>query len=145
MSTVRAMERSYIGPPFHEAKVRDAMRVGVVTCRPETKLGDVARMMVGYDIHSVVVSDVQGGGRLWGIVTSLDLARVADEVGSLTAGDVASTDLVTVHSDESLERAAGLMAERGVTHLIAVQPDTERPAGMISARGIAAALAYGAS
>jgi CBS domain-containing protein len=139
------MERSYIGPPFQEAKVRDAMRVGVVTCRPETRLGDVARMMVGYDIHSVVVSDVQAEGRLWGIVTSLDLARVAEDIGSLTAGDVASTDLVTVHSDESLERAAELMAERGVTHLIAVQPDTERPAGMISARGIAAALAYGRS
>jgi CBS domain-containing protein len=102
-------------------------------------------MMVGYDIHSVVVSDVQAEGRLWGIVTSLDLARVAEDIGSLTAGDVASTDLVTVHSDESLERAAELMAERGVTHLIAVQPDTERPAGMISARGIAAALAYGRS
>jgi CBS domain-containing protein len=137
------MERSYIGPSFQEAKVRDAMRVGVVTCRPETNLGDVARMMVGYDIHSVVVSDVHGEGGLWGIVTSLDLARVAEDIGSLTAGDVASTDLVTVHSDESLERAAKLMAERRVTHLVAVQPDTERPAGMISARGIAAALAYG--
>ena len=58
------MERSYIGPAFEDAKVHDAMRVGVVTCRPETKLADVARMMVGYDIHSVVVSDVQGeGGR----------------------------------------------------------------------------------
>jgi CBS domain-containing protein len=139
------MERSYIGPAFQEAKVRDAMRVGVVTCRPETRLGDVARMMVGYDIHSVVVSDVQGKGALWGIVTSLDLARVADDISSLTAGDVASTDLVTVQSDEALERAAELMAERGVTHLIAVQPDTDRPAGMISARGIAAALAYGRS
>jgi CBS domain-containing protein len=139
------MERSYLGPSFEQAKVRDAMRVGIVTCRPETKLGDVARMMVGYDIHSVVVSDVQGERGLWGIVTSLDLARVAEDIGSLTAGDVASTDLVTVHSDESLERAAKLMAQHGVTHLVALQPDTERPAGMISARGIAAALAYGRS
>ena len=58
---------------------------------------------------------------------------------------MASTDLVTIRSDESLERAAKLMAEHGVTHLIAVQPDTERPAGMVSAQGIAAALAYGHS
>jgi CBS domain-containing protein len=101
--------------------------------------------MVGYDIHSVVVSDVQGEGGLWGIVTSLDLARVADELGSLTAGGVASTDLVTIRSDESLRRAAELMAEHGVTHLIAVHPGTDRPAGMISARTIAAALAYGRS
>jgi CBS domain-containing protein len=139
------VERSYLGPAFEDAKVHDAMRVGVVTCRPETKLADVARMMVGYDIHSVVVSDVQGEGGLWGIVTSLDLARVPDELGSLTAGGVASTDLVTIRSDESLRRAAELMAEHGVTHLIAVEPGTDRPAGMISARTIAAAVAYGRS
>jgi CBS domain-containing protein len=145
MSTVPQVERSYMGPDFESARVHDAMRVGVVTCRPETRLPDVARMMVGYDIHSVVVADVQGEAGLWGIVTSLDLARVADELGSLTAGEVASTDLITIRSDESLQRAAKLMAEHGVTHLIAVQPDTERPAGVISARGIAAALAYGHS
>jgi CBS domain-containing protein len=86
VSTVRHVERSYVGPAFEDAKVHDAMRVGVVTCRPETRLVDAARMMVGYDIHSVVVSDVEGEGDLWGIVTSLDLARVADELSSLTAG-----------------------------------------------------------
>jgi CBS domain-containing protein len=145
VSTVRAVERSYIGPSFENAKVHDAMRVGVVTCRPETRLADVARMMVGYDVHSVVVADVQGEGGPWGIVTSLDLARAADEVGSLAARDVASTDLITIPSDASLERAAQLMAEHGVTHLIAVQPGTDRPTGMISARGLAATLAYGRS
>ncbi len=139
------MQRSYIGPAFDDAKVRDAMRVGVITCRPETKLVDVARMMVGYDVHSVVVSEVGGEGELWGIVTSLDLARAPDELESVTAGDAASTDLVTVPSNESLARAAEVMAEHGVTHLVAVQPDTNQPAGMISARGIAAALAYGRS
>ncbi len=138
------MERSYLGPATGDAKVRDAMRVGVITCRPQTKLADVAHMMVGYDVHSVVVSDVREEG-LWGIVTSLDLARAADELASQTAGDVASTDLVTIRSDEPLERAAELMAEHGVTHLIATQPDSNDPVGVVSARGIAAALAYGRS
>jgi CBS domain-containing protein len=139
------MEHSYIGPAFDAAKVRDAMRVGVITCRPETKLADVARMMVGYDVHSVVVAEAGGAGEPWGIVTSLDLARAPDELDSVTAGEVASTDLVTVPSNESLARAAELMSEHGITHLIAVQPDTNEPAGMVSARGIAAALAYGRS
>jgi CBS domain-containing protein len=94
------MERSYIGPPFDDAKVHHAMRVGVITCRPQTKLSDVAKMMVGYDAHSVVVADVAEGG-LWGIVTSLDLARSAPEDG--------------------------------------------RPAGVISSRDLAAAVAYGRS
>jgi CBS domain-containing protein len=139
------MAHSYIGPAFDHAKVRDAMRVGVITCRPETKLVDVARMMVGYEVHSVVVAEVGGEGEPWGIVTSLDLARTPEQLESVTAGEVASTDLVTVPSNESLARAAELMSEHGVTHLVAVQPDTNQPAGMVSARGIAAALAYGRS
>jgi CBS domain-containing protein len=112
--------RTYDGPPFDDAKVYDAMRVGVVTCRPETKLADVARIMVGYDIHSVVVSEVPGKADAWGIVTSLDLARRPDEIDSLTAVDVASTDLVTIPSDAPLRRAAEVIAEHGVTHLVAV-------------------------
>jgi CBS domain-containing protein len=120
------------------------MRVGVVTCRPQTKLADVARMMVGYDVHSIVVEEV-GERQPWGIVTSLDLARAPDKLDSLTAGEVASTDLVTIKSNEPLEAAAKLMAEHGISHLIAVQPDMDLPAGMISARDLAAALAYGRS
>ena len=145
MNPVGTMERSYVGPAFHDAKVHDAMRVGVVTCQRETKLADVARMMVGYDIHSVVVADVGGEGEPWGIVTSMDLARAADELESLTAGEVASTELVTIRADAPLERAAKVMAEERVTHLIACEPGTRRPAGVLSARGLAAALAYGRS
>jgi CBS domain-containing protein len=138
------MERSYFGPAFEDAQVHHVMRVGMVTCRPQTKLADVARMMVGYDIHSIVVAEV-GEVSPWGIVTSLDLARVPDQLDSLTAGDVAKTDLVTIKSNEPLKQAAKVMAEHGVSHLIAVQPDVDRPAGMISARDLAAAAAWGRS
>jgi CBS domain-containing protein len=138
------MQLSYFGPEFKDAHVHDVMRVGVVTCRPQTKLADVARMMVGYDIHSIVVAEV-GEASPWGIVSSLDLARVPDELDSLTAGDVARKDLVTIKSNASLDEAAKLMAEHGISHLIAVQPDQDRPAGMISARDLTLALAYGRS
>jgi CBS domain-containing protein len=117
------------------------MRIGVITCRPETKLTDVAMIMVGYDAHSVVVTDLEGGS--WGIVTSLDLARLAAGLDSLTAGEAASKELVTIDTNESLERAAAVMADRGISHLVAVDPDTKRPVGVISARGIAAAAAHG--
>jgi CBS domain-containing protein len=138
------MDRNYFGPAFKDAKVHDVMRVGVVTCRPETKLDDVARMMVGYNVHSIVVAEV-GEATPWGIVTSLDLAGAPDQLDSLTAGEVASTNLVTIKSDEPLEKAAKLMAEHGISHLVAVQPDVDRPAGMISSRDLAAAIAYGRS
>ena len=137
------MERTYLGPAFADAKVHDAMRVGVITCRPQTSLNDVARMMVGYDVHSVIVSDVKGDEGAWGIVTTVDLARAAEDLDTLTAGDVATRDLVTIASDEPLARAADLMAQNGISHLVAVQPGTDRPAGMVSARSLAGALAQG--
>ncbi len=143
MSTVRRVERRYTGPRFADAKVHDAMRVGVVTCRPETRLVDVAKMMVGYGIHSVVVAEVGGDPESWGIVSSLDLAHAADRLDSTTAGEAASSDLLKISSGEPLSEAARKMAEHGVTHLVAVQPDSGQPVGMISARAIAAALAYG--
>lgn len=145
MSTESVMQRSYVGPAFEDARVRDAMRVGVITCRPETRLTDVARMMVGYDVHSVVVADVDPDRGLWGIVTSLDLARAADDLTSLTARELATTNLITIRSDEPLRRAAELMADHGVTHLIVLQPDSDDPVGVISARAVAGAVAYGRS
>jgi CBS domain-containing protein len=145
MAVAHHMERSYVGPAFEQAKVRDAMRVGVITCRPETRLRDVARMMVGYDVHSVVVEDIEPKRGLWGIVTSLDLARAAGELDSLTAREVATTNLITIRSNDSLKRAAESMAEHGIAHLIVLQPDSDDPVGVISARGLAAAVAYGGS
>ena len=141
----RESQRGYVGPAFEDASVHDAMRVGVITCRPQTRLSDVARMMVGYDVHSVVVADVEPERGLWGIVTSLDLARVAGDLDTVTARDVASTDLTTIRSNEPLRQAAEIMTEHGTTHLIVLQPDSDDPVGMISARGLAGALAYGRS
>jgi CBS domain-containing protein len=134
---------SYVGPTFADAKVRDAMRVGVIGCRADTPLGDVARMMAGYGTHSVIVWDADGERRAWGTVSSVDLAGAVEEADWLRAADVASRDPVTVPSDASLADAARLMADKGLSHLVAVQPDGGEPVGVISARGITAALAYG--
>lgn len=133
---------SYIGPPFADAKVYDAMRVGLVTCRPETSVEDVGRMMLGYGIHAVVVSEVGAQIHPQGIVTALDLAAAAADQSGATAGEIASTELVTIASNEPLQHAAGLMAKYGISHLIVTSPGSEQAVGMISARTIAAAIAY---
>ncbi len=139
---VQPLHHLYVGPPFDEARVHDAMRVGVVTCRPTTTLADASRIMVGYDIHSVVVSDPDEPNRPWGIVTALDVAQ-ASASGTLdtTAGEVATRDVVTIPTDEGLARAAELMATHGVSHLIAVQPETGAPVGVVSALGLTAVAA----
>jgi len=133
----------YVGPSFSAAKVHDAMRLGVVTCRSQTPLRDVAQIMVGYRIHSVVVDDADASGHPWGIVTDLNIAEAAKASGlsELTAGEVASTELITVEADQPLERVAQLMSEHEITHLIAVQPETGGPVGVISALDLAVVVA----
>jgi CBS domain-containing protein len=133
---------AYVGPAFEEARVFDAMRVGVVSCRPQTPLVDVARMMIGYGIHSVVVSEMGRPDEPWGLVADLDLVTaVAEGLTDGLARDVASTELITIRDDEPLEHAAQMMSEHGLTHLIAVQPTTGRPVGVISALALVGALA----
>ena len=140
--TLQPFPTTYFGPPLQDAHVGDAMRVGVVTCRPTTSLIDVARIMLGYRIHSVLVQDVMEREPR-GIVTDMEVAGAvaAGSVADLTAADVAANDVVTVRSNEKLQAAAGLMRERGVSHLLVVQPETGDPVGVISALGLTGVVA----
>jgi CBS domain-containing protein len=143
-ATLQPYRHYYVGPEFEHARVHDVMRVGVVSCQPETSLRDVARIMVGYQIHSLLVGEAASAEGPSGIITDLDLVTVASsDPSDVTAADVASSDLVTVPANESLAGAAKLMRDRGCSHLLAVQPDTGRPVGVISALGIASVIAAG--
>lgn len=130
-----------LSPSFDRAQVFDAMRAGVITCTPDTGLDAVARIMAVNHIHVVVVSALGAGPRAtaWGIVSDMDIARLAGMADVHTAGSIASTDLVTVRADESLERATQLMAEHETTHLVAVD-SAGMPVGVLSTLDVAAVI-----
>ena len=56
-TTSNPISHSFEAPPFERATVLDAMRLGVVSCPPDTTLREVARIMATYRIHCVVVTD----------------------------------------------------------------------------------------
>lgn len=147
MSASSAAQRTYVGPAFDDARVYDAMRVGVITCLPDTSLQDAARMMSGYGIHCLVVAPAEAGRHAgsWEVVDALDVARAEAEGKVRTVGEIASPELVTVESSAPLSEAARLMAERRSSHIVAVTPGTDRPVGVLSASGLAAVLAWGRS
>jgi CBS domain-containing protein len=129
------MTRTAIAPT-----VRDAMHVGVVTCAPSTRVEEIAATLAHHQIHCVVVAGA--GGRGWGIVSDLDLMRaVAAGRHDLTAGHLASTDVVTVLPEQELPEAARMMAEREITHLVVQGSDAEEPQGVLSTLDIAQAIA----
>lgn len=130
---------------LEHARVEDVMHPGIFSCPPETDLRTVARIMATHHIHAVVVSGVgrtAGGERLtWGLLSSLDLIDAAlSSVPSADAGDLASTEIVTVAAAEPLEDAARLMVERRLRHLVVISP-TAQPIGIVSTLDVAGCLA----
>jgi CBS domain-containing protein len=99
-----------------------------------------------HGIHSVFVFDYQHeryeADAFLGIVSDLDLVAAAwAGLETRTAGQSAVTPILTVTTDEPLERAAELMVENSLSHLSVVDRDSGRPVGVISTIDIARVVA----
>jgi CBS domain-containing protein len=118
--------------------VLDAMRPGVVTCLPHDGLAQLAAIMVTHGIHAVVLAPLERAAAL--IVTDLELVRAALGGGVSRATEIAREPVATVATGEPLENAVALMAERYVAHLLATDPASDTPAGIVSSFDVAAVL-----
>lgn len=141
------LEPSHTGPSLEQLHVADAMHPGVLTCTRETPLRDVAHMMATYRIHAVIAfggeSDDVSGPELWGVVSDLDLVQAAasGQIEDRTAGGTAVTPVVTISAEDTLTRAAQLMSEHEITHLVVVDEGSRRPTGVLSTLDVARTLA----
>jgi CBS domain-containing protein len=132
---------SYLMPSLDHATVADAMHPGVLTCDPEAPATEVARMMAGQHVHSVVVT---GGALEYGIISALDLLRGGTTPGAEpTASDLAQEPIFTVEPSTPLRDAAQLMLTHAATHVLVMDSVRQRPVGMLSTLDIAGVLAWG--
>jgi CBS domain-containing protein len=124
------------------ALVADHMHVGVLVCAPESSLVDVAGMMAEHRVHSVVVLGDGEGVDGWSVVSDLDVAEqvAAGSLEGRTAASCAASPTIVVHPGDSLTRAAQLMAENGVAHLVVSKAHPERPLGIFSTLDLARAI-----
>lgn len=147
MTTIQPWAGSYLTPSLKTATVSDAMRVGVMSCKPDAPASTVARMMGTHHIHAVIVEGihrdpVHGEQLRWGVVSDTDLLRAArNGIEGLTAGEIAATEPVTVEPSLALSEAVRLMDEHNTTHLIVA--DRGRPIGILSTLDLAGVLAWG--
>lgn len=131
--------------PLDSTTVQDVMHKGIVTCSLHAPMSEVARAMAAQRIHCVVVWNEPArneAAELWGVVSDLDLVKIAatEDLSWRTAGRSAATPALMVAPDETLRRAAQLMAEHEVTHLVVVDPPTAKPVGILSTLDLAAVL-----
>jgi CBS domain-containing protein len=111
----------------------------LLSVEPQANLSEVARRMRLEDCGSAAV---MSGGRLLGIVTERDLVQaIADGIDprETTAGLFMSADPVTASPSDDVAVVAMRMVALGIRHLPVVNADGA-PVGMLSARGLVAAL-----
>lgn len=104
--------------------IRDAMTSNPSHLATSSSIVEAARLMKSEDVGSIPVTE---GDRLVGIVTDRDIAlRVVAEgkdVQTVTVGEIASKELVTVDPQQDLDEALRLMAQHQVRRLPVVEED----------------------
>jgi len=135
-----AFEGSYLTPSLEKAQVSDAMRVGVISCPPDTSMEAVARIMATNHVHAVVVL---AGDAPWGVVTDRDLLGVASTAADRLAGTCATTDPVMVKPSAPLQEAVELMEHQKTSHVLVGDPESHHPIGVLSSLDIAGIVAWG--
>ncbi len=92
--------------------VRDLMTVGVLTCNPQTKVPELAQMLLDHDLDEVIVLDE---GKALGVVGQDELiaAFSRDEHKNLTALEVMREGVLQVPPEIPLTAAAQLMRDQG--------------------------------
>ncbi|MHB1570730.1 MAG: CBS domain-containing protein [Solirubrobacteraceae bacterium] len=123
-------------------RVRDAMHPGIMSCSADASLRDVAAIMSARRVHAVAVYADSGSGPA-GVISDVDLVAAIAGGDASAAEKVATSEPLTVSSDARLDRAAQLMAEHSIAHLVVVDAGSGRPVGVISALDLATVYAGG--
>ena len=120
--------------------VRDLMTVGVDTCKTDTAVLDLARLMLKKGLEAVVVLDEDGCAQ--GVVSLEELSRLYGRfAGSgqavlqeLTAGAIMREGVPQVPPDISLAAAAQMMRDQGVRAVFLMHHagGIEYPAGVLT-------------
>jgi CBS domain-containing protein len=135
--------RTTIGSSGLEAiSVREAMHEGVLSCPADAPLSTVAELMATKSVHCVVVTDGDDVG-VWGVISDLDLVAAAGvrDLDAQSAGGSAATPALAIAPADTLQRAAQIMTENAVAHLLVVDERSRRPVGVLSTLDVARVLA----
>jgi CBS domain-containing protein len=125
--------------PLSIATAADAMRRGVITCDPDSRLAAIAATMASNAFHAAVI--LAPGSTRALVVTDLDLIRAALSGGpEQTAAQIAREPMAAIAPSARLEEAVALMATRDLAHVLVADPDADWPAGVLSSFDIASVL-----
>lgn len=126
--------------------IRDLMHPGMITCKPNATLGQVAVLLSQHHVHALVVTDNKG--RHLGIISDFDLlagewlavdSESLHAMQKLTAADLMSFPLDKIDGGVSIKKAAHILNTKDVNRLVVTEND--HPVGMISVSDFVAGIA----
>jgi predicted transcriptional regulator len=126
--------------------VRDLMHPGLITCRPNATLGQVAVLLNQHHVHALIVADRDG--RPLGVISDVDLlagewlsvdSNSLATMRKLTASDLMSKPVDSVEVNLSLTEAVRELMDKDVSRLLVT--DKGKPVGVISLSDFVASLA----
>ncbi len=92
----------------------------VVKATPETPIREAARILREKNIGLLVLVDSRDPSKVVGVVSERDLVRaVAEGIDfSRPVWDIATKTVITIEAEEPLSKAASLMRQHNIRHLV---------------------------
>lgn len=129
-------------PSSPKVRVSNVMTSRVRTAEPTHKLSEILRMLMDEQCHHIPILENR---KPVGMISTRDLVGLArkSDAGARTsslydarcAGDIMSTDLQTVHLDDSVDVAIDRIG-RGDIHALIVLDDDDQLAGIVTNRDL---------
>ena len=128
---------------MEEQTVRDWMHPGVITCRPDTPVDQVAITIDEKDISALVVVDEAGNAI--GVISRTDLVNARfiqpymKHWRGMSAEHLMSKPVISVSPDTRIKEAVAVLQERRIHRLVVVEQHAGRvrPIGILSVTDLA--------
>jgi CBS domain-containing protein len=129
------------------SSVEDYMNTKMVMRDSKASVFELAKVMVDWGVSSVAITDEedQNNKKVIGILTERDIVKsIAKGAppdgggGSITAGSIMSSPILSIRKGQPIEEAALLMIRNKVRHLLVEDPDARNVViGIISTTDLA--------
>lgn len=125
--------------------VKDLMHPGVLTCKPDATLGQVATLLDQHQVHALFVTDRDG--RIMGVISDFDLMagewlssdpESLDAMRKLTASDLMTKPVDTIDASTPLKTAADQILQKQVARFLVME--NGKPVGVIAMADFVASL-----
>ncbi len=101
--------------------VRDIMHSGVITCKPDTVLKEVVRILADTGVHALIVAST--GSEIQGVISHMDIIKLfGKNLLEHTAKDIMTPLIYDISPDASVQEAIDMLLKQRVHRLLVTQP-----------------------